>query len=311
MVRNRAWVVKVGHNLGVFDTWQDYIPDGQGGYLARGIDQTNGFSGADATGYRTRALAEEAWNEHLQLQRAEERARSEKNLLRPKQKVWLYLPAYYKKHCDPCSYDSSGKSEEPSNKRNLATFGANENEIEAGPSGKRQNADEFEHVDLLENGGVQNLDNICLTSEQQAVVDQAMSGSNIFLTGAAGSGKTLTLKKLLATLSRAKRSFQVVAPTGTAAIPLGRKTVHSCLGWPSGLTKSIAELVVLPSDRVKDAVKSLQVLVIEEVSMLSSVNLERMDRVMQAIKNTKLPFGGIQLIFNGDFHQLPVSMFFT
>ncbi len=62
--------------------------------------------------------------------------------------------------------------------------------------------------------------NITLTAEQEAVVDMALRGENIFLTGAGGCGKTVTLKKILARFKRRKILYQVVAPTGIAALPL-------------------------------------------------------------------------------------------
>jgi ATP-dependent DNA helicase PIF1 len=147
---------------------------------------------------------------------------------------------------------------------------------------------------------------ICLTPEQQNVVDTALRGHNIFLTGAAGCGKTVTLKKLLATFKERNIIFQVVAPTAIAALPLGAKTIHKFLGWePDTLLQPIKTLLECPSRSVRKAVKRIQVLIIEEISMVENQTLQRMNLVMQAILKDDRPFGGKQIIFTGDFHQLP------
>jgi len=66
-----------------------------------------------------------------------------------------------------------------------------------------------------------------LSPEQEKVVRMALRGENIFLTGAAGSGKTVTLKEILRRLKKKKKNVQVVAPTGIAALPLNGKTTYS------------------------------------------------------------------------------------
>ena len=64
------------------------------------------------------------------------------------------------------------------------------------------------------------VEDVLLTREQEAVVDLALRGHNIFLTGAGGSSKTITLKTILVRMQRRKITYQVVAPTGIAALPL-------------------------------------------------------------------------------------------
>lgn len=145
-----------------------------------------------------------------------------------------------------------------------------------------------------------------LSAEQKAVVDMALKGENIFLTGAAGSGKTITLKAILRRFENQKIKYQVVAPTGIAALPLGGKTTYSFLGWkPDSLSKPISVLQKGAKSYVQKAVESLQVLIIEEISMLENQFLERMNLFLQVLKEKPLPFGGTQVIFLGDFHQLP------
>jgi ATP-dependent DNA helicase PIF1 len=197
------------------------------------------------------------------------------------------------------------ENNESSRSRRRETLQSKQSENEEGPPTKKQHHDTIGPTG--ENLGYGD-DNICLTAEQQVVVDTALGGSNIFFTGAAGCGKTITLKKLLASFKKRKIKYQVVAPTGIAALPLDGKTTYSFLGWkPDTPNNPIAKLVGFPSHKVKSTVKEVEVLIIEEISMVSSLMLERMNLVMQSIMENQRPFGGKQVMFTGDFHQLPVG----
>ncbi|KAL3420323.1 ATP-dependent DNA helicase PIF1 [Phlyctema vagabunda] len=160
---------------------------------------------------------------------------------------------------------------------------------------------------------------VVLTPEQQAVVDMAMQRHNIFLTGAAGSGKTVTLKEILGRLHEKFREeekhrsvktkapkVQVVAPTGIAALPLEGKTTYSFCGWNADSFKHpIWEVLSSWKKSTAAAMEALEVLVVEEVSMVENQFLERMSLLMQRILGNRKPFGGKQVILLGDFHQLP------
>jgi ATP-dependent exoDNAse (exonuclease V) alpha subunit len=203
------------------------------------------------------------------------------------------------------SIGASPECHEPSRKRISDTFEMLKVDREqASPTKKQQHAtpDPDEDVPVDED------DEICLTKEQQVALDMALDGSNVFLTGAAGCGKTVTIKKLLTALKRAKKKFQVVAPTGIAALPLGGRTLHSFLGWRGSPDYSNVDLVDQPSSFVRKAVRKVEVLIIEEISMVSNLTLERMDLVIKSIMGNDRPFGGKQVIFTGDFYQLPVSV---
>jgi ATP-dependent DNA helicase PIF1 len=154
-----------------------------------------------------------------------------------------------------------------------------------------------------------------LAIEQQAVVDIALTGANIFLTGAAGSGKTVTLREMIKRLRqchklpRSNKQFpavQILAPTGIAALPLDGKTTYSFAGWnPDSLQEPLANLLNPVKSFTTKAVENLRVLIIEEVSMVENQFLERPNRLVQRILLSNAPFGGIQVILVGDFHQLP------
>lgn len=133
---------------------------------------------------------------------------------------------------------------------------------------------------------------------------------NIFLTGKAGTGKTTFLHQLK--LKSPKRMV-VVAPTGVAAINAGGVTIHSFFQMSFG--------PVLPENAINDPfhntpskkkfnrkkiklIKSLELLVIDEISMVRADLLDGIDQVLRRYKNKYQPFGGIQLLMIGDLQQL-------
>jgi ATP-dependent DNA helicase PIF1 len=101
-------------------------------------------------------------------------------------------------------------------------------------------------------------------------------------------------------------AVQIVAPTGIAALPLDGKTTYSFAGWyPDSLKEPMADLLDHVKSFTTKAVDNLRVLIIEEVSMVENQFLERLNRLIQRILLSNAPFGGIQVILVGDFHQLP------
>ncbi|MFD2162415.1 HRDC domain-containing protein [Paradesertivirga mongoliensis] len=126
---------------------------------------------------------------------------------------------------------------------------------------------------------------------------------NIFLTGKAGTGKTTFLHNLKK--SSLKR-MAVVAPTGVAAINAGGVTIHSFFQLPFGPfipgNKDI-QLKRFPKDKI-NLIKSLDLLVIDEISMVRADTLDNIDDVLRRFKDHSKPFGGLQLLMIGDLHQL-------
>ena len=135
---------------------------------------------------------------------------------------------------------------------------------------------------------------------------------NVFLTGKAGTGKTTFLHNLR--LSTPKRMV-VVAPTGVAAINAGGVTIHSFFQLPfspfipgSELTKQSSEdsqrfVHKLSKNKIK-IIRSLDLLIIDEISMVRSDLLDAIDDMLRRYRRNEKPFGGIQLLMIGDLHQL-------
>lgn len=129
---------------------------------------------------------------------------------------------------------------------------------------------------------------------------------NIFLTGKAGTGKTTFLHQIKA--SPLKR-MAVVAPTGVAAINAGGMTIHSFFQLPfgpflPGNSRDLNRQRRFSRDKIR-VIQSLDLLVIDEISMVRADLLDGIDDVLRRYKNRHKPFGGVQLLMIGDLHQLP------
>lgn len=151
---------------------------------------------------------------------------------------------------------------------------------------------------------------IKLNIEQQFAFDEFKTGKNIFLTGPAGTGKSVTLKKIIEHCEFSALKYGVTATTGTAAFLIGGKTLHSYLGL--GLAKESAEeifkFVRYKLKHVADKIRALNVLIIDEISMLDKELLEKISAYLSLLRRNSSPFGGLQIVLTGDFCQLePVN----
>lgn len=147
-----------------------------------------------------------------------------------------------------------------------------------------------------------------LSNEQQIVLEKFTNGENIFITGPGGVGKTFLIKKLYETAIFNSKNVSVCALTGCAAVLLGcnAKTVNSWAGVGL-LNKSIDEIIdnINKNKKKKKIWKKTDVLIIDEVSMMSKKMFMILNLIGQRIRGILAPFGGIQLVFSGDFYQLP------
>ncbi|MCQ2975227.1 MAG: helix-turn-helix domain-containing protein [Bacteroidales bacterium] len=129
------------------------------------------------------------------------------------------------------------------------------------------------------------------------------TGRNVFLTGKAGTGKTTFLKKLRET---SPKRMIVTSPTGVAAINAGGVTLHSFFQLPFG--PQVPGYNSEPDrafSKIKiDIIRSLELLVIDEISMVRADLLDSIDSVLRRYRGNKHPFGGVQLLLIGDMQQL-------
>ena len=129
------------------------------------------------------------------------------------------------------------------------------------------------------------------------------TGRSIFLTGKAGTGKTTFLKNVV---EQSKKRSIVVAPTGVAAINAGGMTIHSFFQLPF--------TPYVPNARIQSKfdfgkekrriIASLDLLIIDEISMVRSDLLDAIDSVLRRYRDRYKPFGGVQLLMIGDLQQL-------
>lgn len=133
------------------------------------------------------------------------------------------------------------------------------------------------------------------------------TGTNLFLTGKAGTGKTTFLKELK---DKSPKRMVVLAPTGIAAINAGGVTIHSFFQLPlslylPGATFDRAEKRYFKFGKLKrDIIRTLDLLVIDEISMVRADLLDAIDSVMRRYREHDKPFGGVQLLMIGDLQQL-------
>jgi len=135
---------------------------------------------------------------------------------------------------------------------------------------------------------------------------------NVFLTGQAGTGKSTLLRKLLATPEMRSKTVAICAPTGIAALNIGGTTVHRWSGMMLGPAEGqdhntfAEELEREPwTKHAIRRVEATDVLVIDEISMMAGSQLDFLDFWLRRCRKDSTPFGGLQVIFLGDFLQLP------
>jgi ATP-dependent DNA helicase PIF1 len=148
-----------------------------------------------------------------------------------------------------------------------------------------------------------------LSPAQQRAQDLCAAGNNVLVTGPGGSGKTHLIRCIVEATKATGKEVQVCALTGCAAVLLecGARTVHSWAGI--GLASGDPEIVI---DRVcrnkfkKLPWTKLDLLIIDEISMMSKKLFDILDAIgRRARRRPHLPFGGLRVLFSGDFYQLP------
>ncbi|SFV63243.1 putative helicase [hydrothermal vent metagenome] len=142
--------------------------------------------------------------------------------------------------------------------------------------------------------------------KQSTALNILKTGKNVFITGSAGTGKTYLLNLYIEYLKERKIIPAIIAPTGIAASHLKGQTIHSFfgLGIREIIDNKFIELL-LSKKYLKKRFENFEVLIIDEISMVSPELFSTMDRILQAFKNSPKPFGGVQVIACGDFFQLP------
>jgi ATP-dependent DNA helicase PIF1 len=145
-----------------------------------------------------------------------------------------------------------------------------------------------------------------LSSEQTRALELFTQGKNLFLTGPAGTGKSMLIRRFMECAST-RGKIQICAMTGTAArlLQCKARTLHSWSGM--GIARGEMDEIIQRAVRnahVRLRWRETQILIVDEVSMLSVKMLHIIHRLAQTIRGNQLPMGGLQVVFCGDFHQL-------
>ena len=159
-----------------------------------------------------------------------------------------------------------------------------------------------------------------LTPEQQRVVDLAASGKNIFYTGSAGCGKSTVLHAIRRRLELMGKRVAMMAPTGKVALAINGTTTWTFAGWnPDAYKRGLEGLEKMAMAKTtRQRFRRTDVIIVDEISMVENLHLERLNAVMKVGRYSAdnhrcgveedrrlQPFGGVQVIFTGDFCQLP------
>jgi len=143
-----------------------------------------------------------------------------------------------------------------------------------------------------------------LTEKQKSALSAMIKGENVFITGPGGVGKSEIIKQFRK-LQTNNVKIGITSTTGISAISIGGTTLHSFLGI--GLGKSSYEKMLEEAQKGKKKAKwmTLEILIIDEISMLDPALFDKLERIARGVRDNPLPFGGIQIIASGDFCQLP------
>lgn len=139
---------------------------------------------------------------------------------------------------------------------------------------------------------------IGLTKDQKLAFDIVESGENVFITGKAGTGKSFLTNYIIECLKKTDKNVMITAPTGIAALNIGGVTAHRAFGIPIDLG-GISQMDAIPLEKKLKFVSGLDVLIIDEISMLRYDIFNYIINMLSPVKDK------VQIILVGDFLQLP------
>jgi hypothetical protein len=176
---------------------------------------------------------------------------------------------------------------------------ANDGETREAKKSKKRNAKTREEE--TEETGDEQTGDFVLTGEFKEILHTLNhTTDSIFISGKAGTGKSHLLKYFT---ERTRKQFVVLAPTGIAALNVKGQTIHSFFRFPGGPVKCNA---LQPDLTRRDLFQNLQMVIIDEVSMVRADLMDGIDWALRTNRNdNETPFGGVQMVFIGDLYQLP------
>eukprot|EP00960_Hanusia_phi_P061845 764955-Hanusia_phi.AAC.3 len=149
-----------------------------------------------------------------------------------------------------------------------------------------------------------------LNEKQKEAIHLIKQGKSVFITGPPGTGKSFLLDRVMKLLRNDMVIHIIAATTGCAAVNVDGMTLHSIFGIKP-FTDNFKQHVGFLKARKRvlyNSLRNAEVLIIDEVSMLDNVLCDGIDMILRGIKKQDTPFGGMQMVFVGDFYQLPPVM---
>lgn len=145
----------------------------------------------------------------------------------------------------------------------------------------------------------------CGCLSQAAALEILLTKQNTLISGVAGAGKTTLIREFINTCLENNLNIGITASTGIAATLLNGQTIHSFFGF--GISKDPFNPQAIPDSIRKQApkIRQLDVLIIDEISMVSALLLDKINACMRFFRHDTRPFGGCQIVLVGDFSQLP------
>jgi len=146
-----------------------------------------------------------------------------------------------------------------------------------------------------------------LSPEQRDILQLVLEGNNVFFTGSAGTGKSFLLKEMVRILKlRFPNQVFLTASTGIAGCNIGGTTVHSFASIGLGDKKPKDHIASIMTNKgALQRWRDTKVLIIDEISMISALLLDKLEEIARGVRNSTQRFGGIQIVLSGDFCQLP------
>jgi DNA replication protein DnaC len=141
----------------------------------------------------------------------------------------------------------------------------------------------------------------------ESLVEDIENGKSLFITGEAGVGKTHLLKTLFKRLTNVGFKVALTSTTGINALNLGGMTIHKLTGIGINTNPSYIKFMKKSFlySGIKKRMEKIDVIIIDEVSMLRADQFELINSLLQSIFDNTKPFGGMTMIFTGDFFQIP------
>ena len=144
---------------------------------------------------------------------------------------------------------------------------------------------------------------MALNNNQLEAFEATIKGGIHFITGGAGVGKSYTIEEIIKAFIGEGKKVIVTAPTGLSALNVKGKTIHSVFGLP--FCNTLTTKKIKSSIKYKKDISLMDVLIIDEISMVSRYQLDMIDTLLQYGQGFDKPFGGVTVVMVGDFMQLP------